>query len=161
MSPFAWNIMLAMIWMAVSGDISGSNLLAGFLFGYLILGLSLRRIPEVAAYLRRIPNLVTFSLYFLKELLMANLKVAWDVVTPTDYMRPAVIAFPLEAKTDIEVVILANLISLTPGSLTLDISSGRRVIYIHLMYFSDDETELAQFKAFEKRLLKMLRGGHV
>lgn len=157
MSPFAWNIILALIWIAVSGDLSGSNLLAGFAFGYLILGLSLRRIPEVSAYLRRIPNLFAFALYFLAELIRANLKVAWDVVTPTDYMRPAVIAFPLEAKTDIEVVILGNLISLTPGSLTLDVSSDRKVIYVHLMYFSDSQSELAQFKAFEKRVLRILR----
>lgn len=157
MSPFAWNILLALIWIAVSGDLSGSNLLAGFVFGYLILGLSLRRIPEVAAYLRRIPNMFGFALYFLGELIRANLKVAWDVVTPTDYMRPAVVAFPLEAKTDIEVVIVANLISLTPGSLALDISSDRKVLYVHLMYFSDSDAELAQFKAFEQRILKVLR----
>ncbi len=157
MSPFAWNILLALIWIAVSGDLSASNLLVGFALGYLIIGLSLRRIPEVVAYLRRIPNLFGFSFYFLGALIRANLKVAWDVVTPTDYMRPAVIGFPMKAKTDVEIALLGNLISLTPGSLTLDISSDRAMIYVHLMYFSDMETELEQFRAFERRVLTVLR----
>mgnify|MGYP006304697659 CR=1 FL=1 len=68
-----------------------------------------------------------------------------------------VIGFPMKAKTDVEIALLGNLISLTPGSLTLDISSDRAMIYVHLMYFSDMETELKQFRAFERRVLTVLR----
>ena len=157
MSPFAWNILLALAWVAVSGDLSGSNLLAGFVFGYVILGISLRSIPAVRAYLRRVPNLIRFLVYFIGEMIRANIKVAWDVVTPTDYMRPAVIAYPLTASNDIEITILANLISLTPGSLALDVSSDRKTLYVHLMYFDDEASALAELRDFEARVLTVLR----
>ena len=157
MSAFAWNILLALIWIAVSGDFSGSGLLTGFVLGYVILGLTLREVPAFAAYVRRVPKIILFAGYFLRELIRSNLRVAWDVVTPTHYMKPAVIAVPLEAKTDGEIALVANLISLTPGTLTLDVSSDRRVLYIHVMYLDDLDQVRADIKRFEARVLELLR----
>jgi multicomponent Na+:H+ antiporter subunit E len=157
MSAFAWNILLALIWVAVSGDFSGANLLAGFVLGYVILGITLREVPVFSVYVRRVPKIILFGGFFLRELFKANLRVAWDVVTPTHHMRPAVIAVPLDAKTEGEIALVANLISLTPGTLTLDISSDHRVLYIHVMYLDDLEEVRAQIKDFEARVLALLR----
>jgi multicomponent Na+:H+ antiporter subunit E len=157
MSAFAWNILLALIWIAVSGDFSGAGLLTGFVLGYVILGITLREVPAFAAYVRRVPKIILFAGYFLRELFKSNLRVAWDVVTPTHYMKPAVIAVPLDAKTDGEIALVANLISLTPGTLTLDVSSDRRVLYIHVMYLDDLEQVRADIKRFEARVLDLLR----
>ena len=110
MGAFAWNILLALIWVAVSGDLSGAGLLTGFVLGYIILGLTLRELPVFAAYVRRVPKIFRFAGYFLKELVRSNLRVAWDVVTPTHYMKPAVIAVPLEARTEGEIALLAELV---------------------------------------------------
>lgn len=157
MSAFAWNILLALIWIAVSGDFSGAGLLTGFVLGYIILGITLREVPAFAAYVRRVPKIILFAGYFLRELIRSNLRVAWDVVTPTHYMKPAVIAVPLDAQTDGEIALVANLISLTPGTLTLDVSSDRRVLYIHVMYLDDLEQVRADIKRFEARVLELLR----
>lgn len=157
MSAFAWNILLALIWIAVSGDFSGSGLLTGFVLGYIILAITLREVPAFAAYVRRVPKIILFAGYFLRELIRSNLRVAWDVVTPTHYMKPAVIAVPLDARTEGEIVLVANLISLTPGTLTLDVSSDRRVLYIHVMYLDDLEQVRADIKRFEARVLELLR----
>jgi multicomponent Na+:H+ antiporter subunit E len=157
MSAFAWNILLALIWVAVSADFSGANLLIGFVLGYVILGITLREIPAFAAYVRRVPKIILFGGFFLRELFKANLRVAWDVITPTHHMRPAVIAVPLDAKTEGEIALVANLISLTPGTLTLDISSDHRVLYIHVMYLDDLDEVRAQIKDFEARVLALLR----
>jgi len=157
MSAFAWNILLALIWIAVSGDFSGSGLLTGFVLGYIILAITLREVPAFAAYVQRVPKIILFAGYFLRELIRSNLRVAWDVVTPTHYMKPAVIAVPLDARTEGEIVLVANLISLTPGTLTLDVSSDRRVLYIHVMYLDDLEQVRADIKRFEARVLDLLR----
>ena len=98
-----------------------------------------------------------FFFFFLRELVVSNLRVAYDVLTPTDYMRPGVIAVPLDAHTDGEITLLANLISLTPGSLSLDVSTDRRVLYVHMMYLDDPEQAREQIKYFESRLLELLR----
>src|SRR5690625_7835791 len=72
--------------------------------------------------------------FFIKELVKANFKVAFDVATPLWYMKPGVIALPITAETDVEITILANFISLTPGTLILDVSSDRRVLFIPAMF---------------------------
>ncbi len=73
-------------------------------------------------------------LFYLKELGRASLKVTYDALTPTHHMKPGVIAYPMKAKSDIEITLLANFITLTPGSLSIDISEDRSILYIHETY---------------------------
>lgn len=108
---------------------------------------------RIIGWLRRLVYLGLFLAYFTWELVQANLRVAYDVLTVKDFMRPGILAIPLEARTNLEITLLANLISLTPGTLSLDVSSDRRVIYVHAMYLE----EPAEFKQFEARLLRVLR----
>lgn len=157
MIALTWNLLLALIWTALWGNLSGTNLLIGFIFGYLVLAFGLRDIPEFARYAARAPRLIRFFFYFIGELVKSNLKVAYDVLAPNPRMRPAVIAFPLEAKTDGEITILANLISLTPGTLSLDVSRDRKVLYIHAMYFDGDEPTRQSLREFEQRVLEVMR----
>jgi multicomponent Na+:H+ antiporter subunit E len=97
-------------------------------------------------------------LYFLYELIKANLQVAMDVITPKFYMKPAIIEFPLDAKTDLEITFLANVITLTPGTLSLDVSEDRKSLYIHAMYVDDKEEFIDEIKqGFERRILTILR----
>jgi multicomponent Na+:H+ antiporter subunit E len=87
---------------------------------------------------------------------MANLRVTIDVLTPTHRMQPVIVAFPLDAKTDFEITLLANLITLTPGTLSLDVSEDKKVLYIHSMYVSDPDKFREQLKnGFERKLLEI------
>jgi multicomponent Na+:H+ antiporter subunit E len=157
MLPFLWNILLALVWVFAFGDLSLGNLAIGLALGYGVLWLA-RGMLETADYCARIPRLLEFIGFFLWELLLANLKVAYDVLTPTHYMRPGIIALPLDAETDMEITMLANLISLTPGTLSLDVSPDRKWLYIHVMYIDDPEQEKQKLKrGFERRLLELLR----
>lgn len=101
----------------------------------------------------RLFNAIAFLIYFGWEIFMSNLRVAYDVLTPQHYMHPGILAIPLDAKTDLEITMLANMISLTPGTLSLDVSSDRKVLFVHAMYLE----EVEEFKKFERRLLKVLR----
>jgi multicomponent Na+:H+ antiporter subunit E len=111
-------------------------------------------------HFRKMPRVVTLFFFFIKELLKANFRIAYDVITPTHHMAPGVVVYPLEAKTDLEITMLASLISLTPGSLTIDVSEDRKTLYFHSMYITGDDME--QIKAdvrngFEKRILEITR----
>jgi multicomponent Na+:H+ antiporter subunit E len=157
MTAFLWNIGLATVWALAVGDLTLGNLLIGFAFGYLVLWL-VRQPLGTAEYCARIPRLIEFVLFFLWELLRANLRVAHDVMTPTHYMRPGILALPLDAESDMEIMLLANTISLTPGTLSLDVSPDRKTLYIHHMYISDPERQKQALKdGFERRLLRLLR----
>ncbi|TFH88681.1 Na+/H+ antiporter subunit E [Billgrantia azerbaijanica] len=151
----AWNLLLGFAWVVLSGDFSGRNLLAGLTFGYLVLALLQPQVPALAGYAQRLPRLIAFVGFFLKELLLANLKVAFDVVTPPWYMQPGVIAMPLTAKSDFEIALVANLISLTPGTLSLDVSDDRKVLYIHAMFLDDEEELRRSLAELERRTLAL------
>ena len=157
MTAFLWNLFLAAVWALASGEFSLTNLVIGFVLGYAALRLG-RNVLHSSSYAARVPRLIEFVLFFLWELLLANLRVAYDVLTPTHHMRPGIIAFPLDASTDGEITLLANLISLTPGTLSLDVSADRKTLFIHSMYLRDAESEKRRIKTgIERRLLELLR----
>lgn len=157
MIAFIWNLLLALMWAVLTGNIGGMNLLFGFFIGYLVLGVMQRQVPVLRGYTRRLPKLIRFIFFFVKELVTANLTVAFDIITPVWHMKPGVIALPLDAKTEVEITMVANFISMTPGTLSLDVSDDRRVLYIHAM-FLDDEQELREnLKYMERRVLEILR----
>jgi multicomponent Na+:H+ antiporter subunit E len=148
---------LALAWVAATGRFSFDNLLVGFVLGFLVLFFS-RRVVGSPNYFVKVRQVVGLILFFIWELILANLRVAYDVITPRYRMRPGVIAIPLEAKTDIEITILSNLITLTPGTLSLDVSADRRVLYIHAMYIDDIDDVRRKIKnGFERRVLEVLR----
>jgi len=97
-----------------------------------------------------------FVLFYLKELFLANLRVAHDVLTPRHRMKPGIIAIPLDIKSDLEIIALTNLITMTPGTLSLDVSTDRRVLYIHAMYIDDLEGLRREIKdGLEKKVMEV------
>ena len=157
MNPFLFNILLAIAWVMLAGEVSAGTFAVGMVVGYLILWFS-RSVWGETNYFTKIPLVIRFVLYFLKELAIANLKVAFDIVTPKDYMEPGVIAVPLDVETDIEITLFANLVTLTPGTLSLDVSPDRRTLYVHALYVRDAERFRHELKdGLEKRLIEVMR----
>jgi multicomponent Na+:H+ antiporter subunit E len=157
MNLFLWNILLALTWAMLGGNFNLANVVVGFLVGYGVLLLT-QRVIGTSPYFRRLRRVISFIGFFLWELLLANLRVAHDVVTPPLYARPGVIAIPLEARTAVEVTLLANLLTLTPGTLSLDVSDDGRVLYLHAMFIDDPERFRRRIKdGLERRLLEVLR----
>lgn len=157
MIGFFWNLILALAWLALTGSFSALNFLLGFFLSYFFLAIIQSQITILSGYAQRVPRFILFIGFFIKELLRANFKVAFDVLTPPWHMQPGVIALPLEAKTDLEITLLANFISLTPGTLSLDVSNDRKVLYIHAMFLQDEQALLAELKEAERRILEVMR----
>ena len=148
---------LAVLWAAMAGVPTPASLLTGFVLGHLIL-LALRGPFARSRSAHRVLHAVALLFIFLWEVVLANLRVAWDVITPRHRMRPGVIAVPLKARTELEVTILANMVSLTPGTLSLDVSDQPRVLYVHALYLHDRRRLIRSIQeGFERRLLEVLR----
>lgn len=157
MTPFLWNVFLAVVWALSWGELSLDNLLIGAVAGYAILWLAADLI-HARKYCENVPRIFEFIAFFIWELLVANLRIAYDVVAPQFRMRPGIIALPLDARTDGEITLLANLISLTPGTLSVDVSADRTKLFIHMQFIDDPEHAKQQLKqGFERRLLRLLR----
>jgi multicomponent Na+:H+ antiporter subunit E len=157
MTALLWNLVLALTWAAMTGSFAVENLVVGFIFGFVVLFVSQRRYGRTP-YFNKVLTVSRFVLFYLWELMKANIRVAHDVVTPRHYNRPGIIALPLDARTDAEITILANLLTMTPGDLSIDVSDDRRVLYVHSMFIGDPEVLKREMKeGFERRVLEMLR----
>lgn len=158
MSYFFLNIALALSWGALTGNFNPANLLIGFVLGYGALFV-VRRALEPSDYFVKVWQVIRFVLFFLWELLLANLRVAYDVLTPGYHMQPRVIGIPLEARTDAEIMALTYFVNLTPGTVVLDISTDRSTMFVHAMYAPDaDAMRRAIKEGGERRILSLMRG---
>ena len=95
---------------------------------------------------------------FVKELILSALKVAWLAVQPRINIRPAIIAYPLTVTTDLQITLLANMITLTPGTLSVDVSADRKSLYVHAIDMDSKEDLIGSIAAsFERKILEVLR----
>jgi multicomponent Na+:H+ antiporter subunit E len=150
------NLLLALAWIALTGQFTPFNFVVGFLLAYLMLRL-LQRPNDPKIYFQRAALLIRFAFFYLMELFLSNLRVAATVLSPRMRITPAVVAIPLEDQSDLSISLLANLITLTPGSLTLDISGDRQVLYVHTMYADDIDKFRLYIKELERRVLEVTR----
>lgn len=155
MNLFLLNILLAAAWAALTGNFAPDNLLFGYLLSYLILWLVSRHLVATT-YFARVPRVIRFILFFLWELVRANVKVALTVLSPRPKLKPAVVAVPLDLDNIAAITLLMNLITLTPGTLALDVSSDRSVIFIHTIDVQDADTFRQQIKKGLERRVKEL-----
>lgn len=154
---FLMNLLLAGIWIALTGSLFYTNFLFGFMLGFFVLWVMNRNETD-QRYFYRVPKIISFVFYFLYELLKANIQVAFDVITPKYFFKPGIVKYTMAAKTDFEIQLLSTMISLTPGTLIVDISEDKKTIYIHVMYLTDAETFVRQTQTgLERRLLTILR----
>ena len=152
------NMLLALAWTALQGEFSLANLLTGHILGYLIL-LSLVKggVLPPSPYVGKVYKAIGLGAFFLWELVRANLRLALDVATPSFQMKPGIVAIPLDATRDAEILLLAMMINLTPGSVALDVSDDRTVMYVHVMYMDSPDAARAEIKdGFERRILELL-----
>ncbi len=151
------NILLALVWSALTGQFTLEGLTTGFLLGYLVLYL-LRGVFGGGQYFAKGAQLTRFVAFFLWELLVANIRVARDVLRPGPLrMRPRVIAVPLTLTGEVSVTLLANVLSLTPGTLSLDISDDRKTLFVHAIDAPDaDQARIEVKQGFERLVLNLL-----
>ncbi len=151
------NILLAIGWGAVNGEFTASNLAIGFVLGYACLWL-VRTLYQPTRYFVRVWAGLRLLLLFITELVRSSLLVARQVLTPALYCCAGIVSVPLEVKSDIEITLLANLITLTPGTISLHVSEDRSTLFVHAMFVDDMEALRHDIKhGFERRILEVTR----
>jgi multicomponent Na+:H+ antiporter subunit E len=152
---FLLNLILALTWAALQGDLNIINLVTGFVIAGLVIYL-FRAMFFRPLYFRKIVVGTTLLLVFLHELIKANLAVLKVVLSPTIRVQSGVIAVPTELTNEVALTALANMITLTPGTLTLDISPDRRYLFVHTLNLDDPEAVKRDIQqAFERYLREL------
>lgn len=157
MSMILLNIFLAVLWCFMWGWFEVYNLLAGFVMGFIVLAL-IDRIALQRHYGKRVISLFSFLLYFLRILVIANLQVAREIATPGYQMSPRLLRYDVKDLTPIQITFLANAITLTPGTLSVDVADQEDYLYVHCMYARDRDSIIEELDELRDRILKEVFG---
>lgn len=157
MRMVGWNMALSFAWCALNGRLTMTDLVIGYVVGYGLLGWL---IPGQSArgYVRRIPRVLAFILIYAYEVTVSTIRVAWEIMTPVPRRSPGLIEVPLEVTSDVEITMLANLITFTPGTVTIDIADDRSHLIVHDMFLRDPEAARRHIKRrYESWVLRLMR----
>ncbi|SCA87559.1 Na+/H+ antiporter subunit E [Bacillus glycinifermentans] len=151
------NVILALCWMFLNNDPTAVGFITGYAMGLFSLFL-LRRFFPRRFYVLNIWAIIMLLLIFIKELLLANLSVLKTILAPKLKNKPGIFAFKTDLKADWEITTLANLITLTPGTLVIDISDDRSILYIHAVDIDDAEKAIYDIRhSFEETIKEVSR----
>lgn len=154
---FLWNLFIAVLWSSLLEDMSLSSLSIGFVLGFAALGW-MRAAVGRPRYAVRVIHILRLVALLSWELLVSNLRVARDVVTPKHRNRPGIIAFTLAGRTEAEIASFSIILSFIPGTLSLDISKDRRTLFLHVMFLRDAAAICDRLKMrIEDPLLEVMR----
>ncbi|MDF2854991.1 MAG: monovalent cation/H+ antiporter subunit [Neobacillus sp.] len=149
------NVILAFAWMFLKNDYSSSAFFIGYLLGLLIL-LVYRPFFKERFYLLRVWALVSLLVLFLKELILSNISVLKHILKPKLDIQPGIFALETELTRDWEITTLANLITLTPGTLVVDVSLDSKILYIHAIDVPEKHQAIESIKnSFEKAIMEV------
>ncbi|MBL9060363.1 MAG: Na+/H+ antiporter subunit E [Mangrovicoccus sp.] len=154
MSLFSVNLLLALVWTALTDSFDAWGFVSGYLIGLGALWVTQPLYGPSGTYFVRTLRIAQLAGYFVYDLVVSSLRLSWDVVTLRDLSCPKILAMPLEAESDLELLITTNLISLAPGSLTLDISPDRKTLYVHAMFAEDPDAVIAGLKSGMERYVR-------
>jgi Multisubunit Na+/H+ antiporter, MnhE subunit len=151
------NILFALVWTAITDSFTLPNLVLGFVLGFIVLSI-VREPIGTMRYFTRGRKILSLALMFFWELLLSGIRVARVVLSRDMGLKPGFIAFPLTVDRDFEITLLANLITLTPGTLSVDVSEDRRYLYVHGIDMPDPEAVITDIRnGFEAKIIEAFR----
>lgn len=151
------NFLIAFLWMFLTVSFNASTFIVGFLLGALMLWITKGFFPG-RFYMHRVWAVICLIGLFFKELISANIQVLLLIVQPKMPIKPAIFALPIVLEKDWEITLLSSLITLTPGTLVLDVSEDSKTLYIHALNYGDADEAIDSIKnTFEKAIQEVSR----
>jgi multicomponent Na+:H+ antiporter subunit E len=156
-TTYILSLVFAVVWVAVTGSGTLHNLIFGFALSTLSLWI-VREQMSARGYWRRMGRILSLLVLFFKELALSAWKVAVLVMSPRMELKPGIFAYPLTVDRDFEITLLANLITLTPGTLSVHVSADRKTLFVHAIDCSDPEATRRDIATgFERKIMEAFR----
>ena len=153
MNRILTGLWIATMWLLLWGEATPANIVGGVVVAA-VLVFVFPAAPEGPVSSFRPVAAIRFLLHFLYKLVEANLILAWEVATPRNRIREGVVAVPVHMSSRGVVTMVANAISLTPGTLSLEVNMERRQIYVHVLHLHDLEKVRRDLHRFEELALQ-------
>lgn len=154
MKLFVTNILLTFVWLFLTGEFKVPNFILGFITCYLILWLAFGRDSD-SRYFRKGLLLIDILFFLIKEIIRSNFEVAKDMIKKGKQIKPGVIRIHTKVDTDFELVVLSNMITLTPGNLVLDYVEETKSLYVHLLNGDTEESTRESLRVMERKIREL------
>ncbi|MCM3087691.1 Na+/H+ antiporter subunit E [Bhargavaea ginsengi] len=151
------NFILAFAWMFILNSFDASTFIIGWLLGLMLI-VMMRRFFPGPVYIKRVWAILKLVLLFIKELWLANIQVFLLVIKPKLDIKPAIFRYPTKLTNDWEITVLSALITLTPGTVVMNVSEDKKTLYVHTLHVDDIEEAVTSIRdSFEKAILEVSR----
>ena len=153
---FLINILIGFLWMFFSNGYNYEYFSVGFFWGIVILFILRSKLPGKQLYIIYIYKWLKLIFMFIIELIKADIAVFKLMFKKNLDVNPAIFEYPLDVKKDWQIVMLANMITLTPGTVTVNVSYDNSKLFIHRIDTDDIPAEIEAIKSsFEKAILEV------
>lgn len=156
MKRWHWMGFLTILWLALTSSLALPNIILGIILAAIVVMIAIYEQPGDQTIKINLLFIIPFLCFMLKEMFWANLKIIIDIFNPFPQHNPGIIRFTPSCNKDYQRVWLANMISLIPGTLTIDTDSGADHLYIHVMFLNDKHQTLEELRLVEQQVIRML-----
>ncbi|MEY1556333.1 Na+/H+ antiporter subunit E [Yoonia sp. R2331] len=150
--PFL-TLLLAVVWVLLQNQVSAGMVVFGLILGVIIPRATANWWPDRPTGFR-LGRMFSYALVVIWDIIVANVQVAWIVLTvPNDKLKPAWIAIPLDLVQPEAITVLAGTITLTPGTVSADLSDEGHSLLVHVLHTDDPDAVRDDIKTrYESRL---------
>lgn len=107
--------------------------------------------------INKIINILTFFFFYVSKVIQANFELAYHILSPKLNMKPGILKIPVHLTNHQAILLLINLISMTPGTLTMDLAEDKRYIYVHFLFLFNEEKKVTEIKNLEMKISKLFK----
>lgn len=153
------NIVIAVLWMFLKDEDQAeiSTFFTGYLIGMVVMYL-MHRFFGQPFYMKKVWSICKLILLFLKELTLSSIAVLKQICSPKLNITPGIFAYETKLESNIETTVLALLLTLTPGSVVMEIAEDGQLFYIHAMDIEQSKADVIRSMAqFEKAIMEVTR----
>ena len=152
-------LVLALVWVGLTSEVTLPAFVTGIIIGIIIMKIyGERSLRSLQINVRHIWPLIQLFFIFAYGLLVANLTVLVKVFSPKLNIKPGIIKVPIDIEGPFWITTLANMVTLTPGTLTVEVSADNKFFYVHCLNIDNEASVISSIKdTFEKKILEVYK----
>lgn len=156
-TQFVVNLVIAGVWMFLQQTLAWENFVVGYFIGLLVMYFAVRRLNS-PLYMQYVLAFIKLAVIFLLEVVRSGVRVSYLILHPSLPVSPGLVAVPLDVTSDEAITVFAGMITMAPGSISVELSDDRRFLYVHALEASDPHKAAAFFKnAFERHIMEVFK----
>jgi len=153
-------VWLTLLWVVLWREVSLANLASGLAIAAVVLLVFPPRQAEEHDHRVRPLRLLAFLAYFGWQVLVSNLVVAREIVTRRDRISSGIVAVPMAFCSDLVITVVANAITLTPGTLTVELRRDPTTLYVHVLHLSDLDQVRRDIRTLQRKVVRAIGSAH-